>query len=391
MMPADIDTTTDLETTQRHRSESDTANKPPAAVRVVDASPFELEYADPLPKLEICYESWGDLSPERNNAILVCPSFSGHSHANSHPDDPSPGWWEGLIGPGLALDTDRYFMFCPSLLGGACGTTGPRSMDPKTGTAYGRTFPTIGVHDIVGVHVRLLDCLKIEKLFAVVGGSLGAMQALDLAIRFPNRVARVLAFAGTDCTRPYTAAIHHLGRRMIQLGHRVGDTASADEGLRLARELGTLFYRSRTEFNQRFAWQPIKQPQRDGITFEVQSYLDYQGLKAVGKFDPNAYSILSMAMDLHDVWKGEASVEESLAKVSAEFLTVSAEEDHLIPMDEQEGFHQRLLAGGKQSDWRILPSIVGHDSFLVEIDKVHSLISEFLDGSVQFQQTGVDQ
>ncbi|MEM7585939.1 MAG: homoserine O-acetyltransferase [Acidobacteriota bacterium] len=355
----------------------------PAAIQVVDETPFELEYGEVLPRLEICYESWGELSAERDNAILLCPSFSGHSHASSHTDDPTPGWWEGLIGPGLAFDTDRNFVLCPSLLGGACGTTGPVSIDPSTGLAYGDSFPTISVHDIVNVHVRLLDLLKIDHLFAVAGGSLGAMQSLELAMRHPGRVGRVLAFAGTDRTRPYTAGIHHIGRRAIQLGRRCGDDESIDEGLRLAREIGTLFYRSRTEFNQRFSWNPSRKPDRERSVFEVESYLEHQGYKAVGKFNLDAYLILSMAMDLHDVWKGSPSSEETLEDVSAEFLNVSAEEDHLIPTDEQLEFHQRLDAAGKRSHWCSLPSIVGHDSFLVEKEKVSELVEEFFAGSLQ--------
>ncbi len=371
----------------RHGSELPThteevvAHISPAAIRVVDESPYELEYGGVLPQLEICYECWGSLSTERDNAILVCPSFSAHSHASSHPEDSSPGWWEGLIGPGLAFDTERFFVLCPSLLGGACGTTGPASIRGDTGLAYGRDFPTISVRDIVGVHERLLNHLRIDRLFAVAGGSLGAMQSLELGIRYPERTERVLAFAGTDRTRPYTAAIHHLGRRTIQLGRLTGDPKLADEGLRLARELGTLFYRSRTEFNRRFPWRPVREPSREGNTFEVESYLDYQGQKAVGKFNLDAYLTLSLAMDLHDVWKGSPSREAALEAVSAEFLNISAEEDHLIPADEQIEFHRLLRAAGKKSHWCDIPSVVGHDSFLVEIEKVGKLVDGFLSGS----------
>ncbi|MEM7352039.1 MAG: homoserine O-acetyltransferase [Acidobacteriota bacterium] len=362
-------------------------NASPAAQRVIDDTPFELEFGDTLEQLEIAYECWGELSPAKDNAILICPSFSGHSHAQSQPADPTPGWWEGLIGRGLAFDTDKYFVLCPSLLGGACGTTGPRSIDPATGLPYGERFPTIGVRDIVAVHVRLLDHLGIDRLFAVAGGSLGAMQTVELGIRLPHRVARVVSFAGTDRTRPYTAAIHHLGRRILRLGRDAGDDLG-NEGLRLARELGTLFYRSRTEFNQRFDWSPIHRPSRDRVTFDVQSYLEYQGLKAVGKFDFDAYSILSMAMDLHDVWKDSPSPEAALETVSAKFFNVSAEEDHLIPVDEQQDFHQRLLAAGKKSHWCSLPSIVGHDSFLVEIEQVGQLVETFLADSIDTDSFG---
>lgn len=355
-----------------------------AAIKVADETALELHSGVVLPRLEISYESWGTLAPTRDNVILVCPAFSAHSHANSHPDDPTPGWWEGMIGPGCAFDTDRFFVVCPSLLGGACGTTGPRSVDPHTGRPYGSAFPLISVRDIVAVHLRLLDHLGIECLFAACGGSLGAMEAMELAIRHPARVARVVAISGTDYTRPYTAAIRHLGRRAIQLG-RAGDSRPrrAAEGLRLAREIGTLFYRSRREINQRFSNQHIRPPSLDGVTFEVQGYLEHQGDKAVKTFDVDSYLTLSMAMDLHDVWKGHRSRREALESVRAEFLVAGAEEDCLIPIDEQRDFHHRLVAAGIRSSWRSLRSAIGHDAFLVEADIVGRWVSDFLAGGCE--------
>ncbi|RMH23412.1 MAG: homoserine O-acetyltransferase [Acidobacteria bacterium] len=359
-------------------------HKPPAATLWIDERPFELEFGAVLPRLEIAYETWGRLSAARDNAILICPAFSSHAHAQSSPRDPSPGWWEGMIGPGCAFDTERFFVVCASLLGGSFGTTGPTSIDPRTGEAYRGHFPAVSIRDIVDVHLRLVDHLGIERLFAAAGGSMGAMETLELAIRHPSRVARVIAISGTDFTRPYTAAIRHLGRRAIMLdpAYQGGfyDGAGPTEGLRLAREIGTLYYRGREEFNARFPHQPINPPSREGITFDVQSYLDHQGRKAVGLFDANSYLTLSLAMDLHDVWRGFSSREAALEPVTAAFQIVAVEEDRLIGVDEQRAVHRALVGAGKRSDWHLISSRIGHDAFLVELDRVTELVRPFLLG-----------
>jgi len=350
------------------------------AIQIVDPEPLELEYGAILPSLEICYESWGRLSAARDNVVLVCPAFSAHSHAASHPDDPAPGWWEEVIGPGRAFDTDRFFVLCPALLGSCCGTTGPQSEDPTTGRPYGRSFPIITVRDIVAVHARLLAHLGIERVYAVAGGSLGAMEALELAVRYPGLAERAAVISGTDRTRPYTVAIRHLGRRAIELGRELGGGTEAEllHGLKLAREIGTLFYRSRRELNQRFPWHPTATPSRHGITFEVQSYLDYQAEKILGNFDPDAYLTMSLAMDLFDVWRGTPGPEKALEAVDTEFLVVGVEEDQLIPLDEQETLHATLQAAGKKSAFRPISSRIGHDAFLVEMDTVNQLLGDFL-------------
>lgn len=350
---------------------------------VVDRAPLELEFGAVLPEIAIEYETWGRLSPARDNAILVCPAFSAHSHANSCARDPRPGWWEGMIGAGRAFDTGRFFMICPSLLGGSYGTTGPKAIDPATGEAYRGGFPAISVRDVVSVHARLLDHLGIERLYAAAGGSLGAMETLELAIRHPGRVERVISISGTFATRPYTAAIRHISRRSIMLdpaykdGYYAGNGPA--DGLRLAREMGTLFYRSREEFNERFPWGPIHPPSRRGITFDVQSYLDHQGSKIIGTFDVNSFLTLSLAMDLHDVFRGFASRQEALAPVDAEFLIAGVREDRLIPIDEQEEVHATLAAHGKACTWRPLASRVGHDAFLAEISMMNELLGAFLE------------
>lgn len=347
-----------------------------------DDRPLELEQGGSLPRLDVAYETWGRLSGSRDNAILVCPAFSGHSHAASHEGDPSPGWWEGMIGPGKAFDTDRYFVICPSLLGGSYGTTGPLSIDPRTDRPYHGRFPVITVRDLVAVHLRLLDHLGIERLYATAGGSLGGMETLELGIRHSARVARVLSASATDRTRPHTAAIRHLGRQAILLDpeYRDGEYEGVGPaaGIGLARQIGTLFYRSREEFDQRFRWQPIREPSVRGITFDVQSYLQHQGDKILGAFDANSYLVLSLAMDLHDVWRDFPSREEALEPVSSEFLIVGVEEDRLIPIDEQEWMHHALITGGKNSHWHTISNHVGHDTFLIDKPAMSELVRKLL-------------
>lgn len=350
---------------------------------IVDRTPLDLEFGSVLSEIEIEYETWGRLADGRDNAVLVCPAFSAHSHANSSADDPRPGWWEGMIGPGRAFDTDRYFVICSSLLGGSYGTTGPKSIDPATGEAYRGRFPVVSVQDIVRVHVRLLDLLGIERLYATAGGSLGGMETLELAIRHPGRVERVFSISGTAATRPYTAALRHISRRAIMLDPAYKDGEyegnGPEEGLCLAREIGTLFYRSREEFNDRFPWAPINPPSRRGITFDVQSYLDHQGSKIIGSFDVNSFLTLSLAMDLHDVFRGFDSVAAALEPVDAEFLISGVEEDRLIPIDEQRAMHEALAGYGKKSTWRPLSSRIGHDAFLADIDVMTEVVRAFLE------------
>lgn len=355
---------------------------PIGAHTFADDRGLDLEYGGRLPQLEIAYESWGRLSGSRDNAILVCPAFSGHSHAASHEGDPSPGWWEGMIGPGRAFDTDRFFVICPSLLGGSYGTTGPLSIDPETEEPYRGRFPVVTVRDLVRTHIRLLDHLRIDRLFAAVGGSLGGMETLELGIRHPGRADRILSASATDRTRPYTAAIRHLGRQAILLDPAYNggeyEDGGPEGGIGLARQIGTLFYRTRDEFDQRFRWQPIHEPAVDGVTFDVQSYLRHQGEKILGAFDANSYLTLSLAMDLQDIWRDFPSREEALEPVAAEFMIVGVKEDRLIPIDEQEWVHHALITAGKVSHWHRISNHVGHDTFLVDKDTMTELARKLL-------------
>ncbi len=347
----------------------------------VDPAPFPLEQGGLLPDVQVEYETWGALSPKRDNVVLICPSFSSHSHARSHEGNHEPGWWEDMVGPGLAFDTRIYHVVCASLLGGSHGTTGPLWINPETGKQWAGDFPIVSIRDIVDLQVRLLDHLGIEHVHAAVGGSMGAMETLELAVRYPRRFRKILALSGTDRTRAYTATIRHVGRRAIMLdpafqsGHY---KTCPRQGLKLAREIGTIFYRSRQDFNTRFSNDPLDAPTLAGITFDFQSYLNHQGNKILDIFDANAYLRLSFSMDLHDLSRGFGSLDEALEQTESEFFVMGVEQDPLIPIDEQEGLHQALSRLGKRSEWHPLSSRYGHDAFLKEFDWMTPRFREFL-------------
>lgn len=353
----------------------------PAAHVVRHDEPFDLEFGGRLDRLEIAYETWGRLDDSAGNAILICPAFSAHSHARSSAADPSKGWWEKMIGRRRGLDTQRFFVICASLLGGCHGTTGP--LEPRAdGRPWRGDFPVVSPRDMARAHALVVKHLGIERLHAVIGSSMGAMQALELAILEPDLTERVLAISGTAWTRPATAAIRHLGRKAIMSdpewrdGHYEG--AGPVAGLRLARELGTVFYRSKAEFDARFHHEPIHPPSLRGVTFDVQSYLNHQGLKTSRRFDANAYLYLSLAMDLHDLARGRGSLVEALATTSARFLVGGVVEDRLIPLAEQQEIRDAAIAAGRDVRWFETSSAIGHDAFLVEIDAFAELMAPIL-------------
>ena len=355
----------------------------PGAQRVKIPGPFQLDWGGHLSELEIEFETWGQLSPEGDNAILICPAFSAHSHARSHPRDPSRGWWEEMIGPGLALDPERFFILCPSLLGGSHGTTGPRSLNPETGRPFGGTFPVISIRDMAAVHRKLLDSLGLNRVHALVGGSMGAMEAMEISMQDPGRAARVIAFSGTARTMPFTAAIRYVGRLAILSDPAFDPTDEIpdlpERGLTLARQIGSIFYRSRQDFNTRFSCQPIADPAIDALFFDFHNYLDHQGRKIVGHFDPNAYLRLSLSMDLHDLGRGHSSMDAALQSIESEYLVIGVPQDPLIPIDEQLSFHRDLVRLGKKSTWVEFSSPFGHDAFLKEFEWQRRQFRAFLD------------
>ena len=264
---------------------------------------FPLVLGGELPCLEIQFEQWGDPKLPAERTIMILPSFSHSSHAASNSDDPSPGWWQDIIGPGKPLNTSIFRIICASVLGSPYGTTSPLAINPVTGQRYAGDFPQITTADMAACHAKVLDHLKLDKIHAVIGGSLGGMQALEFAAQFPDRVKRLIALSFTAQTTPGTVACRQVQRRAIMAdpNYKNGNYRPGHgpvEGMRIARELGMTSYRSREEFDARFDWKPTGPPHYSDLTFDVESYMDYQGEKFARVYDPNCYLLLSRAADL---------------------------------------------------------------------------------------------
>lgn len=343
-----------------------------------------------LPAVRVAYETWGTLSPEHDNAVLVFHALTGDSHVagSAGPGHRTAGWWNDVVGPGLAIDTDRWFVVAPNMLGGCQGTTGPSSVAPD-GVEWGSRFPFVTVRDQVDVQAQLADRLGIERFAAVVGGSMGGMHALEFAIAHPDRVERLAVLASTAQTTADQIAANSLQRAAIQMdpAYADGDYYEADagegphRGLALARRMALMTYRAPDELNGRFArsWQSDVSPLGDDGRFSVESYLDFHGNKFTRRFDASTYVTLTHAMDSHDVGAGRGGVAAALAGVRARTLVVGISSDRLFPVEDQ----HRIAAGvpdtldGDRA--AVIESEFGHDGFLIEHEAVGSHLRRLLD------------
>jgi homoserine O-acetyltransferase/O-succinyltransferase len=334
---------------------------------------FPLALGGSLREVRIRWEEWGRPRGDGSNTIMVFPALSAHSHLRSHEADPAEGWWEAMVGPGRAFDTDRWHVLCASLIGSPYGSTNPLSTDPRTGRRYGPAFPPITPVDLARGHKRLLDALGIPRVRAVAGASLGGMQVLQFAAEFPEALDRFLAISTTAKTTPHTVALRRIGRQAIlndpafeQGWYEPGRGPRA--GLKLAREIGTILYRSRDEFNARFSHAPIGKFGPGDQTFEVESYLAAHGERFAPKFDANCYLLLSKCMDLMDLGHGQRSLEEGILRIRAKGLIIGVDHDALTPLEEQRALAQVLRGAGRDVRLEVLSSIFGHDAFLKEFE-----------------------
>lgn len=346
--------------------------------------PFPLALGGVLPGLEITYEEWGDPDLPGDRTVVVVPALSASSHAASSDDDPTPGWWEPMVGPGRFIDTGRYRVLCASILGSPFGTTSPVTTNPRTGRPYGHEFPQITPADQAGVHARLLDHLGLDRVRAVVGASLGGMQALELGARFPERVGRVVAISATGKSTPGTVALRRVGRLAILVDpdYKDGDYEPGKgprRGLAVAREIGTITYRSRDEFNQRFKWEPNGAYTAQSLTFEVERYLKAQGDRFVNRFDANCYLLLSRCMDLMDLGAGQTTYADGVLRIKGPVFIAGVDRDILIPVSEQRHLAHLLESHGVQVRFEVLSSVFGHDAFLKEYEWFGPRIRDFLE------------
>jgi homoserine O-acetyltransferase len=351
--------------------------------------PFPMRRGGVLHGAQLAYETWGVLNAQRDNAILIFTGLSPSAHAVSSAVDSSPGWWEDMVGPGRPLDTRRFFVVCVNSLGSVFGSTSPASINPQTGQAYRLSFPILTVEDIARGGYEVIRSLHIEQLHCMIGPSLGGMTVLAFAALFPNAARSLISISGAARSTPFTIALRSLQREMIrkdpawQSGNYPADAIPV-EGMRLARKLGMITYRSAKEWLQRFGRERASVEHKPddpfGIDFEIEAYLENHAAKFVGQFDPNAYLYLSRAMDLFDLADhGEGSVTEALKRFRIErALVIGVETDLLFPIEQQQELAEGLVAEGRAVKFVRLNSLQGHDSFLVDMDQFRPVIGDFL-------------
>lgn len=350
--------------------------------------PFPMWRGGVLHEARIAYETWGRLSTARDNAILLFTGLSPPAHAASSPEDPTEGWWEGMIGPGLAIDTLRFFVVCINSLGSCFGSTGPASIDPASGAPYRLGFPDLSIEDIARAGFETLRSLGIESADTVMGPSLGGMVALAYAAQFPGSARRAISISGTAAASPFAIALRSIQREAILRDPDWHGGAYTDEqppatGMRIARKLGMMTYRSAHEWRERFGRQPATEqaPQEGPFApeFAIQSYLEAHARRFVRAFDPNCYLYISRAMDRFDlaVHGGSASAALKGSRVE-QALVIGVESDMLFAIDEQKRLAQAFEHAGVATSFAPLPCIEGHDSFLIDIERFGREIRTFL-------------
>ncbi|WP_101926186.1 MULTISPECIES: homoserine O-acetyltransferase MetX [Luteimonas] len=363
---------------------------PPASRFVPLPSPFPMKRGGALTGARMAFETWGTLDAARGNAILIVTGLSPDAHAASHADDPSPGWWEPMLGPGKAIDTDRWFVVCVNSLGSCKGSTGPASADPATGAPYRLGFPELSIEDGADAAAHVVRALGIGTLACLIGNSMGGMTALSILARHPGLARTHINICGAARALPFSIAIRSLQREAIRLDPmwRQGDydeTSYPESGMRMARKLGVITYRSALEWDGRFGRVRLDSDRRDddepfGLEFEVESYLEGHARRFVRRFDPNCYLYLSRSMDWFDIGEScGAATEAGLATLRLErALAIGVQTDILFPLQQQQQIADGLRAGGVDAAFLPLASPQGHDAFLVDIDRFAPAISGFL-------------
>lgn len=355
--------------------------------------PLQLESGKTLGPIQVAYETYGTLSPRRDNAIFICHALTGDAHvAGRHAsDDRKPGWWDGFIGPGKGIDTDRYFVICANVLGGCMGTTGPSSIDPDTGKQFGPSFPFLTIADIVGVHKKLVETFGIKKLLAVVGGSLGGMQVLEWAARYPDSLKSAVVLASGAKLNAQGIAFNAVGRRAIYTdpafrdGNYYNETEKPRFGLALARMIAHITYLSEQSIELKFGRRlqnssDLTYDLRKETEFQIESYLHYQGKRFVERFDANSYLVLTRVMDYFSIETTHGPLSQALGKTDARYLVVSYDTDWLFPTSQSKQLVHALLQAKRHVTFAELPSPHGHDAFLIdsELPKLKDLVVPFL-------------
>jgi len=363
---------------------------------------FTFKNGQELTGLTLRYETYGTLNATRDNAVLICHALSGNHHAAGWhtPADKKPGWWNNLIGPGKAVDTRRFFVICANVPGGCSGSTGPSSINPATGEAYGLRFPALTILDMVRAQKLLLDHLGVAELHTVIGGSMGGMTAMLFAIEFPRFTRRLLAMATTAREGAQAIAFNEVGRQAIMqdpawLNGDYTRDGGPRVGLAIARMMAHITYLSDASMDRKFGRRTIQSREQSpqlraelaqqpaaadfNLQFEVESYLRHQGQTFINRFDANSYLYITRALDQFDLDHAYGSLENAFAPVLAESLVVGFTSDWLFPPEQNRQIAQALLRAGKRASYAELATDLGHDSFLLESEELYALIRGFLE------------
>jgi homoserine O-acetyltransferase len=362
---------------------------PRGNVARLEAVPFRLVSGAELPEVQVAYQTYGTLNADRSNAVLVCHALTGDQHvANPHPITGKPGWWERMVGPGQVIDTDRYFVICVNVLGGCLGTSGPKELNPATGRPWGIEFPVITIGDMVRLQAALLDQLGIPDLFCVIGGSMGGMQVLDWAARYPERVFSAIPIATTARHSAQNIAFHEVGRQAIMADPNWRGGAYYDAGpgpkagLSVARMAAHITYLSEAGLHAKFG---RKLQDRDALAFgfeadfQIESYLRHQGSTFVERFDANSYLYITRAMDYFDLGADYGGLLANAFKgTDTRFCVVSFTSDWLYPTAESRAIVHALNAVAAQVSFVEMETDKGHDSFLLDVPEFYDVLRGFV-------------
>ena len=356
--------------------------------RVTLPGPLRLDGGVLLSPVEIAYETYGTLAADGGNAILICHALTGDQHvASNHPITGKPGWWTRMVGPGKPIDPARHFVICANVLGSCMGSSGPATVNPATGAPWGMSFPVITIRDMVRAQAMLLDHLGIQRLKAVVGGSMGGMQALSWPATFPDRVEAAVVIASTARHSAQNIAFHEVGRQAVMADPRWNSGAYYDgeppaSGLAVARMAAHITYLSEAGLTEKFG---RKLQAREAKTFgfdadfQVESYLRHQGLSFVDRFDANAYLYITRAMDYFDLAEEHGGVlANAFRETKARFCLVSFDTDWLYPTRDSRAIVHALNAAGAPVSFVELSSPFGHDAFLLEAPELNRVVDGFL-------------
>jgi homoserine O-acetyltransferase len=353
-------------------------------------SPFAMKRGGELHGARMAYETWGTLNAARDNAVLILTGLSPSAHAAANEGDSEPGWWEAMLGPGKPIDTTRWYVVCVNSLGSCKGSSGPASIDPATGAAYRLSFPDFSIEDGANAAFEVVKSLGIEKLACVIGNSMGGMTALAFLKLHPGAARAHINVSGSARALPFSIAIRSLQREAIRLDPEWRQGGYDDEhypinGMRMARKLGVVTYRSAMEWDGRFGRVRLESETREddepfGLEFEVERYLEAHARRFVRQFDPNCYLYLSRSMDWFDLAEyAGGDVVAGLASIRVEkSLSIGVHTDILFPLQQQQQVAEGLAAGGAQAEFVDLPSPQGHDAFLVDIERFGPVIAGFL-------------